>query len=132
MYQGQYNVALFEILHYSYCFYLARSVTHSTSTKVFVVDMEAIIEKFLLSLYFQEWTHNYKNLCFVKSLQCVYKKKGLYNVSASCKSPCSSFQDEGPNDRKIGKLCEYISRNPMRVPKVYFFLCLACIVLSVT
>jgi hypothetical protein len=60
------------------------------------------------------------------------KKKGLYNVSASCKSPCSSFQDEGPNDRKIGKLCEYISRNPMRVPKVYFFLCLACIVLSVT
>ncbi|AQK90017.1 ARM repeat superfamily protein [Zea mays] len=39
-------------------------------------------------------------------------------------------QDEGPNDRKIGKLCEYISRNPMRVPKVYFLLCFARIVLS--
>ena len=70
MYQGQYNVALFEILYYSYCFYLAHSVTHSTSTKVFVVDMEAIIVNFLLSLYFQEWTHNYKNICFVESLHC--------------------------------------------------------------
>ncbi|WVZ69371.1 hypothetical protein U9M48_018168 [Paspalum notatum var. saurae] len=31
-------------------------------------------------------------------------------------------QDEGPNDRKIGKLCEYISRNPMRVPKITIYL----------
>ncbi|ONM30390.1 protein SEMI-ROLLED LEAF 2 isoform X3 [Zea mays] len=31
-------------------------------------------------------------------------------------------QDEEPNDRKIGKLCEYISRNPMRVPKITFYL----------
>ncbi|OEL23813.1 hypothetical protein BAE44_0015167 [Dichanthelium oligosanthes] len=31
-------------------------------------------------------------------------------------------QDEGPNDRKIGKLCEYISRNPMRVPKITVYL----------
>ncbi|MQL79094.1 hypothetical protein Taro_011530 [Colocasia esculenta] len=27
-------------------------------------------------------------------------------------------QDEEPNDRKIGKLCEYASRNPLRIPKV--------------
>lgn len=27
-------------------------------------------------------------------------------------------QDEGPNDRKIGKLCEYASRNPLRIPKI--------------
>ncbi|KAI4325649.1 hypothetical protein MLD38_031030 [Melastoma candidum] len=27
-------------------------------------------------------------------------------------------QDEEPNDRKIGKLCEYASKNPMRVPKI--------------
>ncbi|XP_042514830.1 protein SEMI-ROLLED LEAF 2-like isoform X2 [Macadamia integrifolia] len=27
-------------------------------------------------------------------------------------------QDEEPNDRKIGKLCEYASRNPMRIPKI--------------
>ncbi|KAL5208316.1 hypothetical protein ABZP36_032751 [Zizania latifolia] len=31
-------------------------------------------------------------------------------------------QDEGPNDRKIGKLCEYISRNPLRVPKITVYL----------
>ncbi|KAF6168371.1 hypothetical protein GIB67_018211 [Kingdonia uniflora] len=28
-------------------------------------------------------------------------------------------QDEEPNDRKIGKLCEYASKNPLRIPKVY-------------
>ncbi|XVE75621.1 hypothetical protein DITRI_Ditri12bG0107900 [Diplodiscus trichospermus] len=27
-------------------------------------------------------------------------------------------QEEGPNDRKIGKLCEYASRNPLRIPKI--------------
>ncbi|KAI4330508.1 hypothetical protein MLD38_028794 [Melastoma candidum] len=27
-------------------------------------------------------------------------------------------QDEEPNDRKIGKLCEYASKNPIRVPKI--------------
>ena len=32
------------------------------------------------------------------------------------------LQDEPPNDRKIGKLCEYASKNPMRIPKVIFWL----------
>ncbi|XP_057547816.1 protein SEMI-ROLLED LEAF 2-like isoform X1 [Amaranthus tricolor] len=27
-------------------------------------------------------------------------------------------QDEGPNDRMIGKLCEYGAKNPLRVPKI--------------
>ncbi|XP_043691428.1 protein SEMI-ROLLED LEAF 2-like isoform X2 [Telopea speciosissima] len=27
-------------------------------------------------------------------------------------------QDEEPNDRKIGKLCEYAAKNPMRIPKI--------------
>ncbi|KAJ7515837.1 hypothetical protein O6H91_22G030400 [Diphasiastrum complanatum] len=27
-------------------------------------------------------------------------------------------QDEAPNDRKISKLCEYASKNPMRIPKI--------------
>ncbi|VAI03079.1 unnamed protein product [Triticum turgidum subsp. durum] len=27
-------------------------------------------------------------------------------------------QDEEPNDRRIGKLCEYAAKNPLRVPKV--------------
>jgi protein EFR3 len=27
-------------------------------------------------------------------------------------------QEEGPNDRKIGKLCDYVAKNPLRVPKV--------------
>eukprot|EP01018_Ginkgo_biloba_P032611 Gb_14070 [translate_table: standard] len=31
-------------------------------------------------------------------------------------------QDEEPNDRKIAKLCEYASKNPMRVPKIAKYL----------
>ncbi|XP_028757188.1 uncharacterized protein LOC114716365 isoform X1 [Neltuma alba] len=27
-------------------------------------------------------------------------------------------QDAGPNERKIGKLCEYASKNPLRIPKI--------------
>ncbi|PPR84914.1 hypothetical protein GOBAR_AA35799 [Gossypium barbadense] len=27
-------------------------------------------------------------------------------------------QEEGPNERKIGKLCEYASKNPLRIPKI--------------
>lgn len=27
-------------------------------------------------------------------------------------------QEEGPNDRKIGKLCEYAAKNPLRIPKI--------------
>ncbi|XP_061340367.1 protein SEMI-ROLLED LEAF 2 [Gastrolobium bilobum] len=27
-------------------------------------------------------------------------------------------KDEGPNDRKIGKLCDYASKNPLRIPKI--------------
>ncbi|PKI40067.1 hypothetical protein CRG98_039520 [Punica granatum] len=26
--------------------------------------------------------------------------------------------DEEPNDRKIGKLCEYAAKNPLRIPKI--------------
>ncbi|URD94050.1 Cyclin-related protein [Musa troglodytarum] len=31
-------------------------------------------------------------------------------------------QDEEPNDRKISKLCEYVSRNPLRIPKITSYL----------
>ncbi|WOK94081.1 hypothetical protein Cni_G02783 [Canna indica] len=31
-------------------------------------------------------------------------------------------QDEEPNDRKIGKLCEYASKNPLRIPKITSYL----------
>ncbi|KAI5318425.1 hypothetical protein L3X38_038133 [Prunus dulcis] len=31
-------------------------------------------------------------------------------------------QEEGPNDRKIGKLCEYAAKNPLRIPKITNFL----------
>ncbi|XP_042431458.1 protein SEMI-ROLLED LEAF 2-like [Zingiber officinale] len=34
----------------------------------------------------------------------------------------SQSQDEEPNDRKIGKLCEYASRNPLRIPKITEYL----------
>lgn len=30
------------------------------------------------------------------------------------------MQESEPNDRKIGKLCEYASKNPLRIPKVCF------------
>jgi hypothetical protein len=28
------------------------------------------------------------------------------------------LQEDEPNERRIGKLCEYVARNPQRVPKV--------------
>ncbi|KAM0981155.1 protein SEMI-ROLLED LEAF 2-like isoform X2 [Malus sylvestris] len=31
-------------------------------------------------------------------------------------------QEEGPNDRKIGKLCEYVAKNPLRIPKITTYL----------
>ncbi|KAJ0985866.1 hypothetical protein J5N97_004222 [Dioscorea zingiberensis] len=31
-------------------------------------------------------------------------------------------QDEEPNERKIGKLCEYASKNPLRIPKITDYL----------
>ncbi|KAK8952049.1 hypothetical protein KSP39_PZI003664 [Platanthera zijinensis] len=31
-------------------------------------------------------------------------------------------QDEEPNDRKISKLCEYASKNPLRIPKITVYL----------
>ena len=36
------------------------------------------------------------------------------------------WQDAEPNDRKIGKLCEYASRNPLRIPKVFCIFFLSC------
>ncbi|GAB2295540.1 hypothetical protein Dimus_029704 [Dionaea muscipula] len=30
--------------------------------------------------------------------------------------------DEEPNDRKIGKLCEYTAKNPLRIPKITYTL----------
>lgn len=33
------------------------------------------------------------------------------------------WQEEGPNDRKIGKLCDYAAKNPLRIPKVKFSFC---------
>ncbi|KAB5548430.1 hypothetical protein DKX38_011836 [Salix brachista] len=32
--------------------------------------------------------------------------------------PPSILQETEPNDRKIGKLCEYASKNPLRIPKI--------------
>ncbi|CAI8602133.1 unnamed protein product [Vicia faba] len=29
-----------------------------------------------------------------------------------------NHQEEGPNDRKIGKLCDYAAKNPLRIPKI--------------
>ncbi|GAY46201.1 hypothetical protein CUMW_095160 [Citrus unshiu] len=37
--------------------------------------------------------------------------------SSVCK-PIPHNSDEGPNDRKIGKLCEYANKNPLRIPKI--------------
>ncbi|KAF3779355.1 hypothetical protein EJ110_NYTH41675 [Nymphaea thermarum] len=34
----------------------------------------------------------------------------------------SRYEDEDPNDRKIGKLCEYAVKNPLRVPKITDYL----------
>lgn len=31
-------------------------------------------------------------------------------------------QEEAPNDRKIGKLCEYAAKNAVRMPEVLLFI----------
>ena len=36
------------------------------------------------------------------------------------------WQEAEANDRKIGKLCEYASRNPLRIPKVFCIFFLSC------
>ena len=56
---------------------------------------------------------------FVHQYTCALQKCVLYNLSGNLDAFVLVFQDEPPNDRKIGKLCEYISRNSLRVPKVY-------------
>lgn len=33
-----------------------------------------------------------------------------------------SSQEDEPNERRIGKLCEYVARNPQRVPKITDYL----------
>lgn len=38
------------------------------------------------------------------------------------------MQDAEPNDRKIGKLCEYASKNPLRIPKASFIFLLTEII----
>ena len=35
-----------------------------------------------------------------------------------------TMQDGHSNDRKIAKLCEYASKNPLRIPKVRSFACI--------
>lgn len=43
-------------------------------------------------------------------------------------------QDAEPNDRKIGKLCDYASKNPLRIPKVstsFSFLFFSLIMLDI-
>jgi hypothetical protein len=67
-----------------------------------------------LLFFIDKWT------CYLLLIQlfCLIYTNFSFNVLAAKMLACS-FQDEGPNDRKIGKLCEYISKNPMRVPKVY-------------
>ncbi|RWV90454.1 hypothetical protein GW17_00047341, partial [Ensete ventricosum] len=64
------------------------------------------------------------NLCFfcpslrARSRQPVKRyKKLLADIFPHSQLVFIGLQDEEPNDRKIGKLCEYTSRNPLRIPK---------------
>ncbi|GAB2244579.1 hypothetical protein Droror1_Dr00000072, partial [Drosera rotundifolia] len=51
----------------------------------------------------------------VRSKQLVKRYKKMI-VDIFPKSP-----DREPNDRKIGKLCEYVSKNPLCIPKELYF-----------
>lgn len=61
-------------------------------------------------------------LCARHSLRCLvtcedvlFSPLEVYNVH--CKLLVFG-QEELPNDRKVSKLCDYASKNPLRIPKV--------------
>ncbi|XWS13233.1 hypothetical protein CRYUN_Cryun36dG0020200 [Craigia yunnanensis] len=58
------------------------------------------------------------NLCFVCPSMRARSRQPVKRYKKLLSDIFPRNQDAEPNDRKIGKLCEYASRNPLRIPKI--------------
>ncbi|KAL1555311.1 protein SEMI-ROLLED LEAF 2-like [Salvia divinorum] len=58
------------------------------------------------------------NLCFFCPAMRARSRQPVKRYKKLISDIFPKSQDEEPNDRKIGKLCEYAVRNPFRIPKI--------------
>ncbi|XP_042048331.1 protein SEMI-ROLLED LEAF 2-like isoform X2 [Salvia splendens] len=58
------------------------------------------------------------NLCFLCPAMRERSRQPVKRYKKLISDIFPKSQDEEPNDRKIGKLCEYAVRNPFRIPKI--------------
>ncbi|XP_042053814.1 protein SEMI-ROLLED LEAF 2-like isoform X2 [Salvia splendens] len=58
------------------------------------------------------------NLCFLCPAMRARSRQPVKRYKKLISDIFPKSQDEEPNDRKIGKLCEYAVRNPFRIPKI--------------
>ncbi|XP_034694612.1 protein SEMI-ROLLED LEAF 2 isoform X1 [Vitis riparia] len=58
------------------------------------------------------------NLCFLCPAMRPRSRQPLKRYKKLISDIFPRGQDEEPNDRKIGKLCEYAAKNPLRIPKI--------------
>ncbi|XP_002277870.1 protein SEMI-ROLLED LEAF 2 isoform X1 [Vitis vinifera] len=58
------------------------------------------------------------NLCFLCPAMRPRSRQPLKRYKKLISDIFPRAQDEEPNDRKIGKLCEYAAKNPLRIPKI--------------
>ncbi|XP_042485763.1 protein SEMI-ROLLED LEAF 2-like [Macadamia integrifolia] len=58
------------------------------------------------------------NLCFFCPAMRARSRQPVKRYKKLLSDILPRSQDAEPNDRKIGKLCEYASKNPLRIPKI--------------
>ncbi|XP_043705000.1 protein SEMI-ROLLED LEAF 2 isoform X3 [Telopea speciosissima] len=58
------------------------------------------------------------NLCFFCPAMRARSRQPVKRYKKLLSDILPRSQDAEPNDRKIGKLCEYVSKNPLRIPKI--------------
>ncbi|CAL5420850.1 unnamed protein product [Camellia sinensis] len=58
------------------------------------------------------------NLCFFCPAMRARSRQPVKRYKKMIADIFPKSQEEEPNDRKIGKLCEYAARNPLRIPKI--------------
>ncbi|CAN4107200.1 unnamed protein product [Withania somnifera] len=58
------------------------------------------------------------NLCFFCPAMRTRSRQPVKRYKKLISDIFPRYQEEEPNDRKIGKLCEYAAKNPFRIPKI--------------
>ncbi|KAK6162993.1 hypothetical protein DH2020_002834 [Rehmannia glutinosa] len=72
------------------------------------------LSKFQKSVLRMKLEHHWSDVqCMARSF-----KNENCKTAGILSSQLFSYEEEEPNDRKISKLCEYASKNPLRVPKI--------------